>query len=42
MANDMTQGAAAEIRKLRLNKPINIKAYKENSDVANSSGSGIM
>lgn len=42
MANELTAGAQSEIKKLRLNKQINIEAYKENADVASGNCSGIM
>lgn len=42
MADELTEGAKSAIKKLRINKPINIEAYKESPDVAIGNGSGIM
>lgn len=42
MANELADGAKAEMKKLRLNKSINIEAYKESAEVASGNCSGIM
>lgn len=42
MANEFAEGAKSEIKKLRMNKSINIEAYKESADVASGNCSGIM
>ncbi|KAJ6643140.1 RNA 3'-terminal phosphate cyclase [Pseudolycoriella hygida] len=42
MANEMAEGAKAEIRKLGINKSVNIEAYKESAEVASGNSSGII
>lgn len=42
MANEFAEGAKSDIRKLKVNKPIDIEVYKESADVASSNCSGIM
>ncbi|XP_037046686.1 RNA 3'-terminal phosphate cyclase isoform X2 [Bradysia coprophila] len=42
MANEFAEGAKSEMKKLNLNKSINIEAYKESADVASGNCSGII